>query len=162
MTTRAFLLAGVLFAFASFSLGTAWADVNIAVSNASFETLPSAGYCCGDGYGGAYTYGQPIPGWSSSDTSTGQQTIGASDPIFNYVPDGSVFAYSNGGAITQVVGATVANGTTYTLSVDLGNRGDSTSYDNMGSAALYILNGGTLEAAANATGAEATPGNWTL
>jgi hypothetical protein len=70
------------------------------------------------------------------------------------VPDGSTVAYSNGGTISQTVGATVQVGTVYTLSVELGNRNDG--YGSAGSADLLIHG---IQYAA--TGVEAAPGTWT-
>jgi hypothetical protein len=151
----AFGLAGLLL----LGCGTAWANVNIAVNNPSFETLPGGGLpftSCGVGC--SYSI-DSIPGWTNSG-NTGQFRPGSSSgnlAYFNYVPDGITVAYSNGGTISQTVGATVQAGVIYTLSVELGNRSDNGGgYANQGSADL-LINGHQYVA----TGVEAALGTWT-
>jgi hypothetical protein len=157
---RGYLLIGLLLACVSFSPAIAWADVEIFVDNPSFETLPSGGLnldSCGPGC--SYSVA-PISGWTITPGGgdVGQFQPGPGDgnfAYFNYVPDGLTVAYSDGGMISQTVGATVVNGDSYTLTVDLGNRLDG--YDDAGSAGLQIGNAVYVPA----TGIEATPGNWT-
>lgn len=97
---------------------TASADT-IPVTNASFETANPLNVSCGAGC--AYNNG-PIPGWTlfgfggSWQPSSAYFTSGA--------PDGNLVAYLNGGFITQTLGVSLLANTTYTLSVDVGNRLD--------------------------------------
>lgn len=115
------------------SLGVGIASANpVFVNNASFETLASGGLTttCTVSLGCSYSYGV-IPGWTLNTTPG--QIAGLLDPgtssgnltYFNYVPNGTTVAYTNGGMISQTVGATVQAGLTYTLSVDVGLRNDS-------------------------------------
>lgn len=127
----------------------------IAVANSSFETLPSSGLTSDScGAGCFYDYGS-ISGWSTTG-SVGQFQPGTQDgntTHFTTLSDGITSAFSNGGTISQTVGATVQNGVTYTLQVDLGARND-TAFD--GSAELVIGGGPTIPC----VGAAPTPGNW--
>ncbi|MEO9189003.1 MAG: PEP-CTERM sorting domain-containing protein [Acetobacteraceae bacterium] len=98
----------------------------IPVSNPSFETLPAGGLPFGCGAGCSYSAQDPIPGWVSTG-SFGQFQPGVqvgNFTYFNSVPDGITVAYSNGGTISQTVGAVAVAGTTYTLNVDVGFRKD--------------------------------------
>jgi hypothetical protein len=99
----------------------------IPVANFSFETLPPGGLPFGGcGPGCSYSSGDPIPGWTSAG-SFGQFQPGpgaGNFAYFNSVPDGITVAYSNGGTISQTVGALAQAGVTYTLQVDLGFRKD--------------------------------------
>ena len=154
----AFGLAGLLL----LGGGTAWANVSITVVNSSFETLPGGGLPFACGVGCSYSK-DSIPGWTNiqgSPGDTGQFQPGSSSgnfAYFNYVPDGTTIAYSNGGTISQTVGATVQAGVIYTLSVELGNRSDNGGgYANQGSADL-LINGHQYVA----TGFQAALGTWT-
>jgi hypothetical protein len=89
-----------LFASAAFA-GT------ITVDNPSFETLPAGGLPAGCGTGCAFSVA-PIPGWTNTGSS-GQFQPGTQDgnfAYFNSLSDGITNAYSNGGTISQTVGAT--------------------------------------------------------
>ena len=128
MTIRAGLLTAFSLVSAWLSLGNARADVSI--TNPSFETLPPGGLTyetCGVGCSDSYNV--PIPGWTSG-INTGQWQPGSSSgnfTYFNYVPNGLTVAFSNGGPITQTVGATVVAGDIYTLSVFVGDRSSGIS-----------------------------------
>ncbi len=138
------------------SVGYAKAD-SITVLNPSFETLPSSGLPNGCGAGCSYSVDQ-IPGWSEDGGNSGQFQPGSSSgnfSYFNYIPDGVTVAYTNGGNIYQTVGATTVAGTTYTLTVDIGQRNDGyccTAY-----AALYDDGTGYT-----ATGAIPPVGGWSV
>jgi len=124
---------------------------DITVNNPSFETLPSGGLpedCPGPG---CHFSRGPIPGWGGAggQLQPGTQVNNFSE--FNSVPDGITTAYSNGGAITQVVG-TVEEDEIYTLMVDIGLRKD-TSFT--GSAGLQV--GSRMFPA---TGDTPAPGDW--
>ena len=157
MAVRGYLLIGLLSVCASFSMGTAWADVPII--NASFEVLPPGGLNIGGcGLGCSYNVGS-IPGWTIAPVLTqGEFQPGSASgnfAYFNYVPDGVTVAYSNSlNTISQTLGKTVQTGQLYTLYVDLGNRNDG--YNGGGSADL-LING--IHYAA--LGLQATPGTWT-
>ena len=123
MSFSKFAATAALMAFAA----TSAVAGSINVVNHSFETLPPAGLPFGGcGAGCAYSI-DAIPGWTTSGGSTGQFQPGPSSGNFNYfnsVPDGLTVAYTNGGFISQTVGATSVAGATYTLSVDVGYRKD--------------------------------------
>ncbi len=123
--------------------------VTIAVANASFETLPPGGLPNGCGTGCSFSSGA-IPGWITTG-ATGQFQPGSAG-FYNFVPDGLTVAYSNGGSITQTVGATAVAGRTYTLSTAFGVRNDIA---NPGSIRL-LVGANTIFA----TGIAPTPGNW--
>jgi hypothetical protein len=100
----------------------AFADT-IAVTNASFEVTAPLNQSA-PGFG-SWNSG-PIPGW----IITGQGGSWQPGPAaFNSskLPDGKTVAYSNGGAISQTLSASLAPNTTYTLSVAVGNRLDNTN-----------------------------------
>ncbi len=125
------------------------------INNASFSALPSGGLTYGANSGanaaGIYSVGA-IPGW----TETGSGTMGQWQPLsseFNYLPDGSTIAYSNGGIISQQIG-TVQQGMNYTLTVSIGTRADGLS-SNDATAAL-LIDGVTYYA----SGIRASLGNW--
>jgi hypothetical protein len=169
---RAFLpisLAGFLLAFASFSLGTAKADVNL-VQNPLFSIQPSGGlpYSCGATC--SYDLGgndvgnccvndsTTIPDWSISafTQGAGEEIPGSVAPA--PLPGGvTTDAFTSGGSISQSLGTTVI-GTTYNFSAwvtDTGFNGESTS--------LYVGNGGfpSSQYYAKAT-AMTTANGWTL
>jgi hypothetical protein len=126
----------------------------ITVANASFETLPAGGLPSGCGTGCSFSVNDPIPGWTSTG-SFGQFQPGVQAGNFTYfntVTDGITVAYSNGGTISQTVGDTVVAGTTYTLSVDVGERKD---VPDPGSVFLIVGTQTVL-----ATGIPALPGDW--
>jgi hypothetical protein len=155
MTIRSYVLIGISFA-ATFSPGTAWADVNIAVANPSFEVLPPGGLPLTADYGSTYSEGA-ILGWTNSQSpgASGQFQPGIPGGIFNYIPNGLIVAYSNGGTISQTVGATVQAGAVYTLSVFIGTRLDCCQ---TGGASADLL---VDSIAYPALGTVATLGNWT-
>ena len=131
---------------------------SIAVANASFETPPAGGYPYGCGAACDYSYGDPIPGWTSAG-QFGQFQPGppATLAYFNYVPDGVTVAYSNGGTISQTVGATAVAGVTYTLNVDVGFRHD---YPDLGTVALMV-GGNTIFANGASPQGSGTWADWT-
>lgn len=126
----------------------------IFVSNASFETLPAAGLPLGCGTGCAYSAGGLIPGWTVTGASTGLFQPGSptNQTYFDYVPDGSTVAYTNGGSISQMVGATVQLGVIYQLLVDQGVR-----HDVGDPGVIQLMIGSTTILA---TGVAAAPGGW--
>jgi|HubBroStandDraft_2_1064218.scaffolds.fasta_scaffold04426_3 hypothetical protein len=102
--------------------GAAWAD-NVPVENASFETTNTLNLSCGVPTNCLFNIG-PIPDW----TTAGPGQAGSWQPSTTYLnlplPNGNVVAYSNGGTISQILGATVHPDSTYTLSVYVGDRLD--------------------------------------
>jgi hypothetical protein len=143
------LLCAMLFASSAFA-------GDVIVDNPSFEILPGDATFYGCGAGCSYDVAG-IPGWAGVG-SFGQFLPGSSSgnfAYFNYVPNGVTVAYSNGGTISQIVGATVQNGVTYTLTVDIGDRNDGYPY--VGTADLML---GTTPCAA--AGSAPTPGNWSV
>jgi hypothetical protein len=134
---------------------------SIAVVNPSFELgpsgnplpvngLPITDGTCNPSTSCSWSNG-PIFGWNGG----GQFQPGAT--AFNSVPDGITVAWSNGGAITQTVGATAVPGTTYTLNVDVGFRYDLRAYGPNFPTVSLIVGGNTV----NATGiTNLFSGNW--
>jgi hypothetical protein len=151
MKIRSHLLIGFSLAAASFSLGTARADTSVPISNPSFETLPVGGLTDGGYCGSTYSLAA-IPGWTSSGASGQFQPFSC---YFTYIPDGTIVGFTNGGSISQTVGATVTPGDVYTLTVYQGTRADSIS--DGGATADLLVNGTTQYFA---TGAVASPGSW--
>src|SRR6267154_436414 len=101
--------------------GGAWGD-SISIQNASFEiTNPLNQPCIGST---ACFNNGPVPGWS---TLAGG--FGSFAPTSAYLslplPDGSIVAYTNGGALSQTLaGISLLPNSVYTLSVDVGRRFD--------------------------------------
>ena len=97
----------------------------LAITNASFETLPVGGlpYACAADC--SYSAGA-IPGWTMVG-SGGQFQPGnpGNTNYFDTLSDGLTSAYSGGGVISQIVGAPVVFGEVYTLLVDIGYRKDA-------------------------------------
>jgi hypothetical protein len=146
------LRSGLIFAtVACFSVGSAFAT-SITVNNPSFEILPAAGLPFGCGTACSYSI-DAIPGWTNVG-NTGQFQPGppSTTAYFNYVPNGITVAYTNGDIISQTVGATVQNGTTYTFSVDIGTRNDT----GFGGTAGLLINGNFYAALGTIPG----PGTW--
>jgi hypothetical protein len=115
---RKLLTASVLMLFLGLASMPALAD-GIPIQNASFETaaLPLTTPC---GTGCSYNFG-PIPGWTISGTA------GLFQPGSFFNPgqvDGNIAAFTNTGAITQILGTSLATDTIYTLSVFIGDRND--------------------------------------
>ena len=127
LRTTKVLLFGLVFlvtgGFATCAVATTLGPITVA--NPSFEDTTGVifnGSPCGPGC--AYSFGQPIPGWTSS---SGGGTKGQFQPgtQFSFVPNGIFTAYSNGGTISQTVAnVTVQDGITYILKVALGHRFD--------------------------------------
>src|SRR5450432_284575 len=115
------LISGLV--FASNGLGGV-----ISVNNPSFEILPAGGLPIGGYLGGVFSI-DAIPGWVNSGVSGQFQPGGPSGTVpngyFNTLSVGPTEAYTNGGTISQTVGATVQTGVTYTLLVDIGARLDT-------------------------------------
>jgi len=131
--------------------------VPISVANHSFEELPVRGLPSGCGAGCTFSVGDFIPGWTNDPTNSGQFRPGTDVGNFfrfdTLSSDGTpTNAYTNGGDITQTVGATVQAGVTYTLQVDVGQRKDCCA---LGSVELLIGGNPIL-----ATGLAPTVGNW--
>ena len=137
-------------------LGSSVADAaTIAVANASFETLPSGGLPIACGTNCSYSR-DVIPGWTTTpggDLGQAQPGPPVNTTYFNYVPDGITVAYSNGGEISQIVSPLAQAGLTYTLSVDLGFRKDTSETGNV----KLVVGANTIIA----TGADlGYSGNW--
>lgn len=128
---------------------TAQAD-SMLINNASFSTLPSGGL----GNPGSYSIGA-IPGWVEAGSAPIGQWQPSGEGVFNYLPDGSTIAYSDGGTLSQNIGSVQA-GHTYTLDVTIGVRLDETG-DTDASAAL-VVNGVSYYA----TGVAPLAGNWSV
>lgn len=148
-------LAGLGLAIAALTAAPAQA-ASITVINPSFETLPAGGLTSG-GCGAGCSYSiTAIPGWVNSGGTNGQFQPGSSSgnhTYFDYIPDGSLtVAYTNGGSISQTLGATAVAGRTYTLTTDFGVRHDT---PNPGSITLTIGLANIV-----ATGAIPPSGGW--
>jgi hypothetical protein len=91
----------------------------ITVANPSFETLPPGGLPLSCGASCTYSVG-PIPDWTLVGfAGQGQVIPGVGVPSFNTIPDGITIAFSNGGTISQTVGATAEAGVVYAMQVIL-------------------------------------------
>jgi len=107
----------------------AWGD-SVPIQNPSFEmfnTLDASAGCptptpC-------YNNG-PIPDWTTLASGFGSFAP-TSTTFFNMpLPDGSVVAYTNGGALAQTLaGISLLPNSVYTLSVDVGHRHDLSGAD---------------------------------
>lgn len=107
-------------------------SATIAVDNPSFETLPAGGLplLCGAGCSYSEDF---IPGWTNIPFAGLGLTSGQFRPgtdvgnttYFDALSDGPVSAYTSIPCIEQTVGATVQEGVTYTLLVDVGWRKDA-------------------------------------
>jgi hypothetical protein len=130
---------------------------SITVLNPSFEFL-AAGYpnFGGCGPGCTFSEGLGIPDWNTTGGETGQFQPGnpSNTFYFNFLPAGPTVAYTNGGLISQTVGATTVAGATYTLSVDVGFRND---LPDPGTVTL-VLDGNSFLA----TGLYPGLGNWSI
>jgi hypothetical protein len=124
-------LAILTLAFASTAFAT-----SIFVNNSSFETLPVGGLPIAGYAGGVYSIA-PIPGWVNGGTSGQFQPGTVPNAYYNTLDLGPTEAYTNGGTISQTVGATVQVGVVYTLLVDLGARLD----EGFASVADLLING---------------------
>jgi len=116
-------------------LATSALSATIPVDNPSFETLPAGGLPLGCGTG--CSYGENlIPGWTNVPfgglgLTSGQfrpGTDAGNTTYFDALSDGPVSAYTTIGCISQTVGATVQEGVTYTLVVDVGWRKDAAPF----------------------------------
>ena len=149
----------------AFAAAPAFASM-IIVNNFSFETLPVGGLTFHDcGTVCSYSLATiliPIPGWSSTPSSTSGQfqpggPTSAANVFFTSLPDGATSAFANTfGTMSQTIaGESVGLGTVYTLSVDIGHRGDATNVFMGGSADLML--GSTR---CDAIGSDPGAGNW--
>jgi hypothetical protein len=77
---------------------------------------------------------------------------------FLSIPDGSQVAYSNGGTLTRTIPTTLANDTSYDLSVDAGRRMDCPVCLTSFNPVIQLYAGSTL--LATATGNTPDPGTW--
>jgi len=108
----------VSFAFAAvlvLAAAPAWAD-SVPVQNASFESTTALI----SSSTGPYNLG-PIPGWSTTGVSGSWQP---NSTEWASLPDGITVGFTNGGTISQVLGASLLQNTDYILSVFVGNRSD--------------------------------------
>lgn len=139
----------VLLSVCVLCLGSGAFAVTVPVANPSFELNNGFNYFCGGSC--EYTEGMPIPSWNMTGGQTGQWIVGG----YNGNPsayDGSVLAYTNGGAIWQDV-MTASPGVTYTLDVEILHRTDASM---TGVAQIEV--GGFV--VATATGTDLGPGTW--
>jgi hypothetical protein len=90
------------------------------------------------------------------------QSSGQFDPGLQFngnpIPGGGLVGYTNGGPITQTVGATATPGDTYTLTVDVGLW-------NLSYGAVSVFGNVTLDVAGHLISAAGTPptsGSWSL
>jgi hypothetical protein len=149
-TTKLSLCVVVFFVASGFA-------TDIPVTNGSFETPPAGGIntpCAGPG---CFFSTANILGWTNPPSKSGQLLPSTSGPnrLFNETAPGSgpTSAYvSANGTIEQTVGATVEEGVTYTLTLEIGHVTDSGFG---GSAELLVAN-----RVFTATGTIPTPGNW--
>jgi hypothetical protein len=151
MRTRILAVVVLLTLFALVG-GSARAD-NIAVQNGSFEQLNASGFSFFCGSGCAYNLG-PIPDWTMAGYGGSFEPGGA----FNTpVPNGSNIAFIIG-TLSQDLGVSVIAGDTYTLSLFVGDRLDSTpgTWSIMLDAGSTVLcsNGGATSSIASGTFAE--------
>lgn len=111
----------MLFCFALIG-GSAWAD-GVTVQNNSFEQFNALTMTAGCVPGCSYNLG-PIPDWSITAGAAGSWQPGASGTYFSQpLPDGSTLAFVNG-IISQDLGTALLPDTSYTLTVDVGDRLD--------------------------------------
>ncbi len=131
------------------SFSTLANGASIVVVNPSFETMPAGGLNDSSTLG-LWDVGS-VPGWTESgDAPMGQYQ--ASGLTFNKLDDGSTIGFANaGGTLSQDVGRVTA-GSTYILSVDIGQRLDIPSTVS----ADLLVNG----VAYAAIGTQAMPGGW--
>jgi Fibronectin type III domain len=127
----------------------------IPVPNFSFENpaLASGGYTTNS-----------VPNWTVSNGVGVENNTSAQ---FSSVPDGVQFAYANSGSfngnnpgtLTSASLGAVADSQTYTLTVAVGNRGD-TPYASGGTYTISLLDSGTALASQTLAGSSITPGTW--
>ena len=126
---------------------------SVAIQNASFETTNPLTFG-GCGTGCAYNYG-PIPDWTLNGTGGSFQP---GPTYYTSIPDGTTVAFSSGGSISQVLGVSLLPDTTYSLSVDVGNR-----LDGFGSGTAYSIGldaGSTLLNSISGSNSTITPGTF--
>jgi hapalindole biogenesis HpiC1 cyclase-like protein len=99
----------------------AWGD-SVSIQNPSFEITNTLDQPCA-GLTACFNNG-PIPGWST--LADGFGSFAPTSAYFNLpLPDGSIVAYTNGGALSQTLaGISLLPNSVYTLSVDVGRRLD--------------------------------------
>jgi len=150
MKFSALRFAVLLASVACFSVGEASANP-ITVNNPSFETLSRGGLPFGCGTACSYSV-DVTPGWNGG---SGQFQPGppATTAYFNNVPDGITVGYTNGPSFTQTTAATVQDGITYILTVEIGTRNDT----GFGGSADLVIGGTTFILA---TGTPGAPGEW--
>lgn len=124
----------------------------IGINNSSFE---SHGAWTTPYQEGNYNTG-PIPSWTHQGAGNfGSWLVGAES--FNFVPDGSVTAYTNSSNLSQTLTTTLADNTTYTLTVAIGRRLDGGSRD----ATIQLLAGQTVLTSASMAIMDVESGGWT-
>lgn len=154
----------VLAALVSAMFCTSGFATPITVNNFSFEALPAGGLPFGGcGAGCAWSSfsrdsSHSIPGWTQTvfagDSGQFQPGSHVSNfRFFDYIPDGITIAASDGGIISQTVGATVELGVIYTLQVDQGMRYD---YLNPGTSVQLLIGNVPI----TATGTAPVAGGW--
>ena len=113
------LLFGIVAVCMALTSSAAHADGVIPIVNASFESHNPYTNSCGTGC--LFNVGQ-IPGWTV--TGVGGSFQPNSSQFTLPLPNGIALAFSSGGTISQDLGVSVQDNSTYTLSVDVGHRLD--------------------------------------
>jgi hypothetical protein len=105
----------------------AWGD-SVPIQNPSFEITNTLDQPC-IGLTACFNNG-PVPDWTTLASGFGSFAP-TSTTYFNMpLPDGSVVAYTNGGALAQpLAGISLLPNRVYTLSVDVGHRHDLSGAD---------------------------------
>ncbi|HEY1684326.1 MAG TPA: VPLPA-CTERM sorting domain-containing protein [Tepidisphaeraceae bacterium] len=162
------LFAAATFAVAGvFALGSGAQAASVTINNPSFEAPVAITGSNGTTVvsdGATYDYGPTaIAGWTGTD-STGVFNPNGDTNYYTSAGlgeiDGFQVAYSNGNAITQTLSATLAANTTYTLSLEVGDRSDINNTGTTFSWGLYDSTTSTLLAGAtNVTEADAFGGS---
>jgi hypothetical protein len=114
----------VLLIYFAFIAGSACAD-SVTVDNGSFTQSDPLNLTAGCAAGCAYNAG-PIPGWTIDGDGGSWQPgpTGPGTPYFSQpLPDGSIVAYING-TLSQDLGVALTPDTSYTLTVEVGDRLD--------------------------------------
>jgi hypothetical protein len=99
----------------------AWGD-SVSIQNASFEITNTLDQPC-TGSTACFNNG-PVPGWTT--LASGFGSFAPTSTFFSLpLPDGSIVAFTNGGALAQTLtGISLLPNSVYTLSVDVGRRFD--------------------------------------
>lgn len=122
----------------------------ISITNASFEDGPALNQI------------NPVAGNWMQGSFTGWDVTGSAgryDPNGTLSPeavDGTLTAWSNGGSLVQTLGDSLTAGTTYTLSLFIGDRSDTA----LPSFSVELLSGGTALTGGNTIFTAPSDGGW--